>query len=118
MLCRLFEASDFFETDIQDTKLIKEGSNVNVIINDVISPKVIIQPKSIIGFIPLNINDAGNVSIKFYNIYGQLALEKKDYFNNGNHMVMVPTELPSGQYTVSIDQDTKHLGNQSIIIMK
>ena len=80
--------------------------------------KIFPNPANDLVNIPLNINEAGNVSIKFYNIYGQLALEKKDYFNNGNHMVMVPTELPSGQYTVSIDQDTKHLGNQSIIIMK
>jgi hypothetical protein len=80
--------------------------------------KIFPNPANELVNIPLNIKDAGNVSIKFYNVYGQLALEKKDYFNNGNHMVMVPTELPSGQYTVSIDQDTKHLGNQSIIIMK
>ena len=32
-------------------------ANLKVIMNDVINPKVIIQPKSITGFIPLKIND-------------------------------------------------------------
>jgi len=68
--------------------------------------------------IPININESGNVNIKIYNVYGQLALEKSDYFNVGNHMVLLPNDLPSGQYTVSIDQETQHLGNQSIIIIK
>ena len=39
------------------TKLSKVGSNVNVIMNEVISPKVIIHPKSMIGFISLNIKE-------------------------------------------------------------
>ena len=38
-------------------KLIRDGSNVKVITNDVIKPRVIIQPKSIIGFISLKIKD-------------------------------------------------------------
>ena len=40
------------------TKLIRVGSNVNVIKNEVINPKVIIHPKSIIGFISLKIKDS------------------------------------------------------------
>ena len=39
------------------TKPNKVGSKVNVIINEVIRPKVIIQPKPIIGFISLKIKD-------------------------------------------------------------
>ena len=38
-------------------KLKKVGSNVKVIINEVIRPKVIIHPKSIIGLISLKIKD-------------------------------------------------------------
>ena len=38
-------------------KFNKVGNKVNVIINYVIKPKVIIHPKSMIGFIPLKIND-------------------------------------------------------------
>ena len=34
--------------------LINEGNNKNVIKKEIINPKVIIQPKSIIGFMPLN----------------------------------------------------------------
>jgi hypothetical protein len=40
-----------------DTKLSRVGSKVNVIIKEVINPKVIIHPKSIIGLMPLNIKD-------------------------------------------------------------
>ena len=35
----------------------KEGSNKNVTNIEIINPNVIIQPKSIIGFIPLNTKD-------------------------------------------------------------
>ena len=35
-------------------KAIKEGINKNVTINETINPKVIIQPKSIIGLMPLS----------------------------------------------------------------
>ena len=40
-----------------EVKLKRVGSKVKVIIKDVIKPKVIIQPKSIIGFISLKIKD-------------------------------------------------------------
>ena len=40
-----------------DTKLIRVGSNVKVTKKEVIKPKVIIHPKSIIGFISLKIKD-------------------------------------------------------------
>ena len=41
------------------------SSAVKVIINDVIKPKVIIHPKSIIGFIPLKIKDKkANIVVK------------------------------------------------------
>ena len=36
---------------------IREGNNIKVTINETVSPKVIIHPKSIIGFIPLNTRD-------------------------------------------------------------
>ena len=43
---------------LSDEKIFnKEGSNKNVTSNEIINPKVIIQPKSIIGFIPLNTKD-------------------------------------------------------------
>ena len=48
-------------------KFKRVGSKVKVIINDVIKPNVIIQPKSIIGFMPLKIKD--NLSWKFYRSY-------------------------------------------------
>ena len=40
-----------------ETKFKRVGNKVNVIIKDVINPKVIIHPKSMMGLIPLNIKD-------------------------------------------------------------
>ena len=50
--CSFFK--DMFPVEV---KLRRVGSNVKVIINDVIKPKVIIHPKSIIGLISLKIKD-------------------------------------------------------------
>ena len=80
--------------------------------------KIFPNPSRDVVNIPLNINESGNVNIKFFNIYGQLVLEKSDYFNIGNHMVLLPNDLPAGQYTVTVDQESKHLGNQPIVIIK
>ena len=80
--------------------------------------KIFPNPSRDVVNIPLNINESGNVNIKFFNIYGQLVLEKSDYFNIGNHMVLLPNDLPAGQYTVTVDQESKHLGNQAIVIIK
>ena len=49
-------------------KFKRVGSKVNVMINDVIKPKVIIQPKSIIGFISLKIKDK-NAKIVVRTVY-------------------------------------------------
>ncbi len=46
-----------------ETKLIRVGRRVNVIINDVIRPMVIIHPKSIIGFMPLKIKDKNAIIV-------------------------------------------------------
>ena len=42
---------------ILETKFKRVGSNVNVMIKDVINPRVIIHPKSIIGLMPLKTKD-------------------------------------------------------------
>ena len=49
--------SSFISTLLFETKFKRVGSNEKVITKDVINPRVIIQPKSMIGFISLNIND-------------------------------------------------------------
>ena len=48
---------------LSGTKFIRVGSNVKVIMNDVIKPKVIIHPKSIIGFISLKIKDRNAIIV-------------------------------------------------------
>ena len=50
----LSSATDIF---FVGTRFNKVGRRVKVMMNDVINPKVIIQPKSIIGLISLKIND-------------------------------------------------------------
>ena len=45
------------------TKFIRVGSNVKVIMNEVIKPIVIIHPKSIIGFISLNIKERKAITV-------------------------------------------------------
>ena len=44
-------------TDDEENKVRREGNNKNVTRIETVNPIVIIHPKSIIGFIPLNIND-------------------------------------------------------------
>ena len=54
----IFESSCFFKNIFSfGIKFIRDGSKVKVIINEVIKPRVIIHPKSIIGFISLKIKD-------------------------------------------------------------
>ena len=54
----IFEFCSFLiDIFLVGTKLKSVGSKVNVMIKDVIKPKVIIHPKSIIGFISLKIKD-------------------------------------------------------------
>ena len=56
-------------------KFKRVGRRVKVIIKDVINPKVIIQPKSIIGFIPLKIRDKkANIVVKTVYKIGQNIL--------------------------------------------
>ena len=51
---RLYSFKEIFSFG---TKFIKVGNSVKVIMNEVIKPKVIIHPKSIIGFISLKIKE-------------------------------------------------------------
>src|SRR6056300_1909516 len=54
----IFEPSSFFkDIFLLGAKFKRVGSKVKVIINEVIKPNVIIQPKSIIGLMPLKIRD-------------------------------------------------------------
>ena len=58
-----------------DKKFSNVGNKVNVIVKDIINPKVIIQPKSIIGFISLKINDKkAQIVVKTVYIIGQNIL--------------------------------------------
>ena len=56
-------------------KFKRVGRRVNVMTNDVINPKVIIHPKSIIGLIPLKIKDKkANIVVKTVYKIGQNIL--------------------------------------------
>jgi len=68
--------------------------------------------------VPVNLFEAGNLTFKIYDLAGKVVYEKTSHFNAGNHMVIIPTELNSGQYMLSVDQNDIHLGEQQIIIVK
>ena len=54
----IFDSCSFLtEIFFVGAKFKRVGNKVKVITNDVIKPNVIIQPKSIIGFMPLKIKD-------------------------------------------------------------
>ena len=66
-----FKSNIFLSLKIES----KVGNNVKVVNNDVINPKVIIQPKSITGFIPLNIKDKkAHIVVKAVYIIGKNIL--------------------------------------------
>ena len=52
-----FSVSFIFISSLDENKFSNYGNNKNVTSKDTINPKVIIQPKSIIGLIPLNTKD-------------------------------------------------------------
>ena len=66
-----------------DTKLIKLGKSVKVIINDVIKPRVIIHPKSIIGFISLKIKERNAMIVV------------KTVYKTGQNILFVVNEINS-----------------------
>jgi hypothetical protein len=82
--------SSFKETLLKFNKLINVGNKLKVIRNEIIRPKVIINPKSIIGFISLNTRDKkANIVVKaVYNIGQNILLVVKEIilnlFNLGN----------------------------------
>ena len=82
--------SSFKETLLKLIKLINVGNRLKVIRNEIIRPKVIINPKSIIGFISLNTRDKkANIVVKaVYKIGQNILLVVKEIilnlFNFGN----------------------------------
>ena len=55
-LLEIFSIFTFISLSVEKI-FISEGKRRKVIINETIKPKVIIQPKSMMGFIPLKIKD-------------------------------------------------------------
>ena len=72
----ILESCSFFrDIFFVGAKFKRVGRRVKVMINDVINPKVIIQPKSIIGLIPLKIKDKkANTVVKTVYKIGQNIL--------------------------------------------
>ena len=76
------------------------------------------NPVNNIIHIPVNLNYSGDVSVKIYDLYGKLVLEREDYFSEGDHMILIPAELSNGQYILSIDQNNKRIGTQNFTVVK
>ena len=68
--------------------------------------------------IPVNLFEAGDLTFKIYDLAGKEVYNKTSHFDAGNHLVVIPSELNSGQYILSVDQNDIHLGDQQIIIVK
>ena len=65
-----------------------------------------------------NLNQSGDLTFKIYDLAGKMVYSKTNHFNAGQHLVVIPSELNSGQYMLSVDQNDIHLGDQQIIIVK
>ena len=80
----ILESCSFFkDTFPVEVKLKRVGSKVKVIIKDVIKPKVIIQPKSIMGLISLKIKDK------------KAKMVVKTVYNIGQNILLVVREMIS-----------------------
>jgi len=76
------------------------------------------NPVNNVIHVPFNLNNSGEVSIKIYDIYGKLALERESYFSEGDHMILIPNTLSNGQYILSIDQGKNRIGVQNFTVVK
>ena len=76
------------------------------------------NPVSNVIHVPVNLNISGDVSLKIYDLYGKMVLEREGYFSKGNHMILIPTEFSNGQYILSVDQDSKRIGTQNFTVIK
>ena len=68
--------------------------------------------------VPVNLFESGDLTFKIYDLAGKVVYNKTSHFNAGQHLVVIPSELNSGQYMLSVDQNDIHLGDQQIIIVK
>ncbi len=68
--------------------------------------------------IPITIDQASNVELKIFNLYGQLVYSNIDHFNAGESLAILPTSLKSGQYYVIAEMNGKRLSTHDVIIVK
>ena len=76
------------------------------------------NPVNNVIHVPFSLNNSGEVSIKIYDIYGKLALERESYFSEGDHMILIPNTLSNGQYILSIDQGENRIGVHNFTVVK
>ena len=76
------------------------------------------NPVNNILHLPIELNNSGDVSVKIYDLYGKLVLEREDYFSEGDHLVLIPAELSNGNYILSVDQNNNRIGTQNFTVIK
>lgn len=76
------------------------------------------NPANEIIHVPINLNRSGDISIKVYDLYGKLVLNKNGHFIKGDHMIIIPNTLSNGQYILSVDLDNDRIGVQNFTVLK
>ena len=67
---------------------------------------------------PVNLKRSGDLSIKVYDLYGKLVLNKNGHFIKGDHMIIIQNTLSNGQYILSVDLDNDRIGVQNFTVFK
>jgi hypothetical protein len=102
-----------------ETIFIKVSSPLSIENNKAsISGNIYPNPSNGLLYIPLDLTDNGDVEFSIFNQYGQVVKKEISYFNYGAHIAVLPTDLSSGLYYVTIMQGTDHIGLQEVIIIK
>ena len=68
--------------------------------------------------IPVNLFEAGDLTFKIYDLAGKEVYNKTSHFDAGQHLVVIPSELNSGQYILSVDQNDIHFGERKKMLFE
>jgi hypothetical protein len=67
---------------------------------------------------PIDVDESGDVNIRIYDQYGKLVFQLREYFNSGNSLAVLPTNLNSGKYIVVAQKGIVTLSVQDLIVVR
>ena len=76
------------------------------------------NPSSDPVFIPIELPESGQLSLKIYDQFGKFIKEEIGNFNVGNQLILLDPDLPTGQYHISAHLNNMNLGVQQMMIVK